>query len=314
MKFAIAASISSCLVTCVLAVYVLTSGPGGRAPSGDFSAELLESIAALDARIAALEKAPGREFVARRSAASAAGDEPVSSATVEEKLAAISKRLESLTQAETIAELARSGGKKLRQRRANRILASLADEELSTEERGERLREFWETQGSVREAMEVAGLEDRDALLPLISLAQDAALDEDTRIGVLREMMGMEHQELRQPLVQMARADQEPSVRQQAIRNLAEGHPLDPDVQNAILEVSRNDPSEEVRGTASRRVLDIHEYAVREHPGTPIAQVGEEELKAARAHGWRKEIEFLDVGELKERLEQEPLPEDSESR
>ena len=105
----------------------------------------------------------------------------------------------------------------------------------------------------------------------------------------------------------LARLDESPRVRQQAVRNLV-AHASDVDAQNTILTAYREDPHDEVQATAQRRLEKVFLVAQEETPGSPITiALTEADLKSRRGQddngGHSKREEATAVAADRERTE-----------
>ncbi len=318
-----ALSLSCSVVAIVLAVSLSRSG--APTPEGGSAAELGElsgAVRELSERIDELERrshesstraAQTGRRTGRATGVPATGSSPTADfapGSVEEQIAALQARLKELENPEAIARRVRKGRDSMRRKAAASLLEDLANSDLSQEVLRERLFGHWREHGSLVEFLAESGLEESEYLQPLLSLAQDPSNELDMRLEVLGELARSESETLRAPLIDLSVNDQEPELRRQAIRSLAEGHAHDVDVQNAILRSSREDPSDEVRGTAGRRLERLYDVAMETTPGSPVTQLDpstfprhdEEELRRFRE---RREEEEHANGEREERGEQE---------
>ncbi len=280
---------AACISLSLLAILLAVMSRGGDSTFAPSSApETLDSLVAameaMEERIAALEAAPGNSVADGGVIASSPppnADEKLDDSKAESRsLAALEARLATLEDAEHIAQLAQSGRRKLRTKNALSTLAHLFEEDLSADERTARLKEFWQNRGRIEPLLEESGLDEGDAVLPVMELARDQSLDEGVRTRLLAEIDEYKVDELRQPLVDLLATDGSARLRQQAVRNLM-GHAGDIEVQNAILRASRDDPSEEVRGTAQRRLAGLRKIAQWKTPGSPATQLTDAEVRAA---------------------------------
>lgn len=267
------------------------SRSGGESPgSGERLARLARAAESLETRLEQLERSLA---LAPRDSSSPSGshrgpddlpsgeDESGGAADPAELVRQLEARLGALEHAETLAKLVHRGESSLKARAANERYAPILDPDLTPSERRERILAHWKRQGLgglLKHVETDPSIDAREVILPVLSIARDAALEPELRAKILSEISYSELPELRPPLLELVTLEESPVVRQQAVRNLV-SHADDVQAQNAILEASRHDVSEAVRGTASRRLERIYDVATEATPGSPITTLTPAELE-----------------------------------
>jgi hypothetical protein len=282
MSSALCLSLS--LVAIALAVF-LPRGDGSS-PERSLTAELERIALSLESLGERLERLEVKANVAASGPASAAasGESSSSPAEIDRRLAALGARMDALDNAETIAQLAEVGGQQLRNESARAVLDDLLDPDLTPEERKERIEAHWRQNGRLSDLVARSGLDEGEVFSSILSVAQDPTLDESTRLKLLSDIENSSSEELREPLMNLARFDASPRVRQQAVRNLV-AHASDVDAQDTILAAYREDPNDEVQATAQRRLERVFLVAQEETPGSPITTtLTEADLQSRRGN------------------------------
>ena len=283
--------VSTCLVAVALSSFALfQNGPSGAqsdVATGEELRELQLHMASMSERLEALEVtriaskkvawSPGKRVPRKRVSP------PPEPTDLEEQLAALTQRLASLEDEETIARLAQSGEDQLTKKELRSALELIGDPEASPDEQFaafQSFRRLRKTNGSaVKNAMVENDLKERDLVMPMLEIAQDTTLEPEFRAEVVR---GLESKvpELRQPLLDLLAFEAAPEVRAETVHALMY-HLGDSTVRQAITQASQEDQNEAVRARAERYLPKIQHYdrrateAVRTET-TATAAAGEE--------------------------------------
>lgn len=270
-RLAIALSLSVSVAAAIVAVSVLSQRSSGEVREDLSEApeirQVRELLASLEERVDTLESTMDRLSSAgsRRVFPSVLSGEPdgarpdggsgeladTDSKGLEGKLSALAARLDSLEDAENIAQLAQSGRDELLKKRISAALDPFRDPygDATPDSKLAGLKEirgFWFTnQGELTAAMKDSELEWKDFYLGMVPLAQDATLDPEFRADVLRNMAGSRDREIRAPLIQLLAFGETPEIRQASIDVLL-WHLDDAEVRRALLQ-AQQDPAEGVR-------------------------------------------------------------------
>ena len=218
---------------------------------------------------------------ARRDRPTPGSEVPASGETagLRQQIEALTRRLASLENEETIARLAKSGELQVIEKELRSALDQVGDPDVSPDTRLEALkslRRLGKTRGSLlKSAMGENGFTERDILLPMLELAQDTTLDPGFRADVVRNLVGSKVDELRQPLLDMLAFDAVPEVRAGTIDALLY-HLYDSAVQEAITRSSREDPHETVRARAEMYLPKVQYFARRAAEAAGTATAGQE--------------------------------------
>lgn len=263
-----------CLSTCVIAVGLASfalfqNGPSGAQRDvaiGDELRELQLHMTSLSEKIEALEakqvaskkdaRSPGKRLPRKRVASH---PEPTD---FKEQLAALTHRLASLEDEETIARLAQSGEQQLTEKELKSAFDLIGDPDASPDDRLAALQSFRrlrKTNGSaVKNAMVEYDLKERDLVMPMLEIAQDTTLEPEFRAEVVRSLES-KLPELRQPLLDLLAFEAAPEVRQESVHALMY-HLGDPAVRQAITHASQNDQNEAVRARAERYLPKVQHF------------------------------------------------------
>ena len=241
-------------------------------------ASLKQRVGELEIRHVRLERLAGSfDTPTRRSEVPASGE----TADLREQVEALTRRLATLEDDETIARLAQSGQVQVTEKELRNALDLVGDPAVSPDARLEALkslRRLGKTRGSqYKNAMGESGLKERDIVLPMLELAQDTTLNPDFRAEVVRSLVGSKVEELRQPLLDLLTFDLIPEVREGAVDALIY-HLADSGAQEAITRAAREDPHEAVRARAQRYLGKV-EYFVRRTAEAEGAAPAEREEK-----------------------------------
>ncbi len=272
----------SCVALGLAAVALLERRSGGPAASSEAEVadlselqseldSLRERVDAFEERQAALARRTSEAYakgrIAPRRAVGEAG-EPVSTegAELEEQVAVLNARLASLEDSETIARLARSGRERVAEKELLAALDSVGDPDVVPEDRlkaWQTVRRFGKSQRDrIGAEFEERGLQERDFVLPLLDLAQDATLDPEFRVEVMRSLHGSRVEEIRQPMLDVLASNESSEVRAEAMTALY-WHIDDASVRQAITAVSQNE-SDEIMHARAQRIMPKVEHIERE--------------------------------------------------
>lgn len=121
--------------------------------------------------------------------------------------------------------------------------AIAVDRSLSLEERLAALRNLRSRDGRSREVT-----------LAMIELIQDPGVDTRIRADIIRNLHGVDIEELKQPLLTVLETDAESEVRSETVETLDVFY-ADPAVFRAVAHVRDNDPNPRIRAEATQRLL-----------------------------------------------------------
>ena len=186
---------------------------------------------------------------------------------LEETVASLRERLNTLESAEKIHLLAQSGRRQVVQKRLMTALDDLRSPDASPEERLEAM----ETLRAMRKtsypelalALEENELEEADLAWPMIEIAQDPGVDAHLRGEALRSLAGMKVEEIRQPLMEIFATEESSEVRTGAFDALA-WHMADPSVRQALRAAVGDTRHPEVQSRAARLVPKLDHFDRRE--------------------------------------------------
>ncbi len=301
-RVAFSICISASLLALVLASYSVFSSNQEEALSQDSGIaenvnKIVTQVESIGKRVERLEvdstllKAQASQSSSGRSGGKAegsSGDEGSEEETLD-PVQRLEKRLATLESSEHIARLVHEGERRMRERAAHERYAPIFDPSISEEERKQRILAHWK-KGGLDGLLHYANEEqERQVVMPILSVAQDTTLDPGMRVKILSQISESSIPELKQPLLEMMSFEQNERLRQQSVRNLVTHAGNDIQVQNAILNTSREDPSILVRGTASRRLARISAMAKESTPGSPITTLSSEELRQGVNQGLPKD-------------------------
>ncbi len=198
---------------------------------------------------------------------------------LQEQVVALTERLASLEDEETIARLAQSGGKQVAEKEIRNALEQVGDPEADPEARLEalkRLRIAGKDNGAMMESlMGENEMLPRDLYLPMLDLAQDTTLDAAFRADVVRNFQGTRIEELRQPMLDLVASGDLPEVRKEALTTLY-WHLDDATVRGTIKQVSQQDPHEAVQAAAKRVLPRVENREKEAARSEDAAGAGEE--------------------------------------
>ena len=186
---------------------------------------LEETVAEQKAVITLLQRRAIEKRVVRDDTPTSPPAETVSAGDrVEEQVAALTERLASLENEETIARLAQSGRTHVAEKEIRSSLDQVVDPDAAPGTRLEAwksVRRLWGTDRSlVEEITKEHEIEERDLVLPMVDLAQDTTLEPEFRADVVRNLHGSRAEELRQPLLDLVANDDVSEVRVEALTAL----------------------------------------------------------------------------------------------
>ncbi len=107
-------------------------------------------------------------------------------------------------------------------------------------------------------ALKGEGMSELDLLSPMLEIAKDTSLDGELRAEVVHGLRS-KHREVRAPLLELLTSDPVPEVRTGAVKALL-WHLEDADVRAAIIEASGSDTDEQVRHTAERVMPKVRHF------------------------------------------------------
>lgn len=271
-RLSIAFCLSTSFVALGIAGFALLEirSPGTESPLMQVqdSHELRMLLNSLQQKVGELEARHGelKRRVASIDTPTRSSEVPASgqAAALREQVEALTRRLATLEDEETIAQLARSGNVQLVQKELRTALEQIDAPDVSPETRFKAfrsLRRLDKTRHSmVESAMGESGFKERDIVLSMLELALDTTLDSDFRAEVVRNLVGSKVKELRQPLLDLLAFDEIPELREGAIDALMY-HLGDSAVQEAITRVSREDRHEAVRARAEKYLPKVQYFA-----------------------------------------------------
>jgi hypothetical protein len=188
---------------------------------------------------------------------------PEQAANLKDQVAALTQRLASLEDEETIARLAQSGSKQVAVKEIRTALDQVGDPAADPKARLaalQRLRMARQKNGTMMKGM-MDGHDIRwsDIVIPMLDVAQDTRLDAEIRADVIRNFHGTRVEELRQPMLDLLASDDVPAVRVEAITALF-WHLDDPTVRDVITQASQGDPHEGVQARATRILPKVQHF------------------------------------------------------
>ena len=197
---------------------------------------------------------------------------------LEGQVAALTQRLATLEDGETIARLAQAGSEEVAKKEIKSALDRVGDPQADPKDRLaalQRLRLARQKNGAMIEAlMGESEMRERDVVLPMLELARDTTLDSEYRADVLRNCHGSRVEELRQPLLDMLASNDVAAVRVEALTGLF-WHLDEAAVRETIRETAQQDPHEAVQARAARilpKVRHIEHAAARSAGSTDGVQ------------------------------------------
>ena len=267
-KLLLAASLSLSAVALGMAGFVLLQSAPGASPSqsaevGDKTgAETLREIKKLAAnlrgdaeelrlRVEKLESVAALSLKAGKKGKAGAGDgAPGLAADIE----ALAERLESLESDENIAELARSGFARAREKEAEAALSLVLD---TSRPARERLKAW---QGLRKGGGKKGQSGPPEALQSIIDLARDTNLGPELREEAVKSLRGERSEEVKEPMLNILAEDDDPQVRRRSLEVLM-WHGGDPAVLETITAISREDRHEGVQQHAEAILPKVQHFS-----------------------------------------------------
>ena len=175
-------------------------------------------------------------------------------------IAALAERLDSLESDENIAELARSGFARAREKEAEEALNLVLD---TSQPARDRLKAWQSLRRMAGKSKGKGQSGPPEALQSIIDLARDTALGPELREEAVKTLRGERSEEVKQPMLDILADDTDPRVRMRSLEVLM-WHGEDPAVLETITAISREDRHEEVQQHAAGMMPKV-QYFVREN-------------------------------------------------
>ncbi len=233
-----------------------TSAESGRAIR-KIASELRSEAEGLRLRV---EKLEGIAVATSKGGKEAKATPGADDSSLAADIEALAERLESLESDENIAELARSGFARAREKDAEEALAMVLDTSRPARERLDAWVSLRKMSGKAKGQTGPA-----EALQSIMDLAQDATLESALREDVVMSLRGERSEEVKQPMLNILADDTDPQVRRRSLEVLM-WHGGDPAVLETITAISREDRHEAVQQHATD-ILPKVQYFSREAEG-----------------------------------------------
>ena len=205
--------------------------------------EKLESIATFSLK-------PGKK--GKAGAGDGAGDPDLAA-----DIAALAERLDSLESDENIAELARSGFARAREKDAEEALATVLD---TNQPARDRLNAWVSLRKMAGKAKGKGQSGPAEALQSIVDLALDTTLEPKLREDAVMSLRGERSEEVKQPMLDILADDTDPRVRMRSLEVLM-WHGGDPAVMETISAISREDRHEAVQQHAAAILPKVQHFA-----------------------------------------------------
>ena len=263
-KLPVVISLSLSLLAAGMA-WVALGERGTEVGGGQDSAVDAESLSAVDLKIRRLtsevktlglrlEKFEGIAAVTAKNAEKGETQPGASDPGFAADLAALAERLANLESDENIAELARSGFAKAREKEAEDALSLVLD---TSRPARERLRAWQELRkGGGKKGQRGPP----EALQSIIDLVQDSTLGPELREEAVKSLRGERSEEVKQPMLNILADDDDPQVRRRSLEVLM-WHGGDPAVMETITAISREDRHEGVQQHAAAILPKVQHFA-----------------------------------------------------
>jgi HEAT repeat protein len=263
-KLPVVISLSLSLLAAGMA-WVALGERGTEVGGGQHSAVDAESLSAVDLKMRRLtsevktlglrlEKFEGIAAVTAKKAEKGETQPGASDPGFAADLAALAERLESLESDENIAELARSGFARAREKEAEDALSLVLD---TSRPAGERLRAW---QGLRKGGGKKGQSGPPEALQSIIDLARDTTLGPELREEAVKSLRGERSEEVKEPMLNILAEDDDPQVRRRSLEVLM-WHGGDPAVLETITAISREDRHEGVQQHAEAILPKVQHFS-----------------------------------------------------
>ncbi len=279
-RISTAASLSLSVVAVVLAALAFLDSRSNSAASDSGSTvvgdDSNETIAKLERDLADLtvkyndlvskdteKKASAKKWAAKKASKTGAKSEGIASGggeKLEETVALLRERVNTLESAENIHQLAQSGKKQATTKELHGSLATLRDSDADPEDRVAALRTLRGMRKPHHEEfaamLEEQELGEADLGWPMIEIARDPNLEPELRGEALRNLRGMETKEFREPLLEIFNSQDASEVRTGAFDALA-WQMGDTTVRNTLREAANDTQYPDVQARATRLMPKI---------------------------------------------------------
>ena len=263
-KLPVVISLSLSLLAAGMA-WVALGERGTEVGGGQHSAVDAESLSAVDLKIRRLtsevktlglrlEKFEGIAAVTAKKAEKGETQPGASDPGFAADLAALAERLESLESDENIAELARSGFARAREKEAEDALSLVLD---TSRPARERLKAW---QGLRKGGGKKGQSGPPEALQSIIDLARDTNLGPELREEAVKSLRGERSEEVKEPMLNILAEDDDPQVRRRSLEVLM-WHGGDPAVLETITAISREDRHEGVQQHAEAILPKVQHFS-----------------------------------------------------
>jgi len=176
-------------------------------------------------------------------------------------IAALAERLDSLESDENIAELARSGFARAREKETEEALDLVLD---TSQPARERLRAWQSLRKGGGKGKGQSG--PPEALQSIIDLARDTTLGPELREEAVKSLRGERSEEVKEPMLNILAEDDDPQVRRRSLEVLM-WHGGDPAVMETITAISREDRHEGVQQHAAAILPKVQHFARESEAG-----------------------------------------------
>ena len=263
-KLPVVISLSLSLLAAGMA-WVALGERGTEVGGGQHSAVDAESLSAVDLKMKRLtsevktlglrlEKFEGIAAVTAKNAEKGETQPGASDPGFAADLAALAERLESLESDENIAELARSGFARAREKEAEDALSLVLD---TSRPARERLKAW---QGLRKGGGKKGQSGPPEALQSIIDLARDTNLGPELREEAVKSLRGERSEEVKEPMLNILAEDDDPQVRRRSLEVLM-WHGGDPAVLETITAISREDRHEGVQQHAEAILPKVQHFS-----------------------------------------------------
>ncbi len=263
-KLPVVISLSLSLLAAGMA-WVALGERGTEVGGGQHSAVDAESLSAVDLKMRRLtsevktlglrlEKFEGIAAVTAKKAEKGETQPGASDPGFAADLAALAERLENLESDENIAELARSGFARAREKEAEDALSLVLD---TSRPARERLRAW---QGLRKGGGKKGQSGPPEALQSIIDLARDTTLGPELREEAVKSLRGERSEEVKEPMLNILAEDDDPQVRRRSLEVLM-WHGGDPAVLETITAISREDRHEGVQQHAEAILPKVQHFS-----------------------------------------------------
>ena len=232
---------------------VATPGGSTSAESAGDIRKIVSELEGLNLRVEELEGiAAATSKGGKEAKATPGADDSSLAADIE----ALAERLESLESDENIAELARSGFARAREKDAEEALATVLDTSRPARERLDAWVSLRKMAGKAKGKGQSGPAE---ALQSIVDLALDTTLEPKLREDAVMSLRGERSEEVKQPMLNILADDADPQVRRRSLEVLM-WHGEDPAVRETITAISREDRHEEVQARATEFMPKVEHW------------------------------------------------------